>query len=88
MCEDGYTGARCTEISPDTQSCSPDSCLNNGKCVVLNNKEICDCPLEYMGSKCQKPVEKDLNPCTKMDCRHGGVCQVGIFCVILYLNVY
>lgn len=40
---------------------------------------MCDCPLEYMGSQCQKPVEKDMNPCKKIDCRHGGICQVGIY---------
>jgi len=35
-------------------------CLNAGKCSVLENKIVCECPVEYIGNRCKRKVPLEI----------------------------
>lgn len=51
-------------------SCTPSSCLNNGRCIRESSGYSCECPENYVGSRC----EIRRNPCEIIPCLNGGIC--------------
>ncbi|CAF1584961.1 unnamed protein product, partial [Rotaria sordida] len=42
-----------TTITPNSTPCSPNPCLNRGKCYKFSNTYVCVCPPEYTGPRCE-----------------------------------
>lgn len=53
LCHSGYTGEYCDEVF---DPCEEIHCLNGGNCTTQNNKFICECTPEFIGSRCQTLV--------------------------------
>nr|XP_023955738.1 stabilin-1 isoform X4 [Chrysemys picta bellii] len=68
-CHGGYTGPKCDQELPH---CRGRDCGNNGQCVLVNGKAICDCMPGYRksGSICQAQ-----DPCTSSPCSPLAVCK-------------
>uniref|UniRef100_A0A915K646 EGF-like domain-containing protein n=1 Tax=Romanomermis culicivorax TaxID=13658 RepID=A0A915K646_ROMCU len=68
MCDDGYFGERCEQLSHESSS-DPcwERCYNNGTCFVTPyGLPVCQCPPGFDGMRCQQ--------CTALDCANGAVC--------------
>jgi hypothetical protein len=66
-CDDGFTGTRCQTNIDD---CTPNPCMNGGKCQDKINDYRCDCNgTGFSGTNCQT-----AGPCIVNPCLHGGVC--------------
>ena len=63
QCLEGFTGANCETVVMET--CSKDSCLNNGLCVPEDEGYRCVCTDEWRGKRCQIRYNPscDLSPC-------------------------
>lgn len=83
-CPNGYTGNFCEKF---VGSCSPNPCLNGGKCNHVSNRYArapfydssshhyyCSCPPNYSGYFCQNKIEG----CKVNPCRNGGICYENI----------
>ena len=76
-----HEGSRC-EIEIDV--CQNETCSNNGKCVNLNNKPVCDCFSSYEGSKCELMSESLKS--TKAFISMASIVAI-IFIVFFYLFI-
>lgn len=58
--------------------CSPNSCLNNGRCYTINNSVICACTANFHGPKCEFPrTNSNFTPeCNSQLCYNNGVCTL------------
>lgn len=57
--------------------CSRDSCLNDGKCIPMNNSIICACTLDYYGPKCEyKLAGPKSEKCITNVCQNNGTCTM------------
>ncbi|XP_007479422.2 lactadherin isoform X1 [Monodelphis domestica] len=88
LCPDGFTGQNCSET--EQGPCTPNPCLNNGRCRVVTESRrgdvfaqyVCECPEGYEGPHCQKSISPG-NECNKQPCKNGGTCldqEGGYFC--------
>jgi len=64
-CPLGFVGDRC-------ELCTPDTCSNNGKCVIQNEISSCNCfGTGYEGNFCE--IQKD---CRSKKCFNNGECRI------------
>jgi len=67
VCPFGVIGKQC-------ELCTPDTCSNNGKCVIQNGISSCDCfGTGYEGSHC----EISKNDCKTLPCFNGLCIELG-----------
>uniref|UniRef100_A0A914HPZ6 Protein crumbs n=1 Tax=Globodera rostochiensis TaxID=31243 RepID=A0A914HPZ6_GLORO len=77
QCSKNFTGTWCERTlrhddvlgknvtSPPTDFCSPNPCLNDGKCLTKENGPLCECPVgRFAGAQCQ----------LKCHCSPGELC--------------
>ena len=56
---------------PDIQECLKMPCMNEGRCIDLEDGFRCECPPAYTGEYCQS----DANECERGNpCQHEGTC--------------
>lgn len=53
MCLPGYGGQFCDE---EIDLCKLSPCLNGGNCTLAKGKYNCNCPAQFVGSRCQALV--------------------------------
>lgn len=71
-CTTGYSGLFC---EMQVQNCSPNPCLNDGKCIALKgNHYQCQCAKGFHGKTC----EENFDDCQGNPCKNGGTCIDGI----------
>jgi len=63
----GWTGTNC---SVQVNECKENPCLNDGRCVDLENDFSCQCTQGFTGKRCQHEVDF----CAAEPCRNGGSC--------------
>ena len=85
VCQPGFEGKNCDR---DINECESNPCLNDGRCVDLNNAYRCDCAgTGFEGDHCQYNVNEcaaEVNPCFQGGCKdtngsyvctcHDGFC--------------
>ncbi|CAG7828356.1 unnamed protein product [Allacma fusca] len=54
-------------------TCHGHFCKNGGTCVVYNQRRVCRCPNQWIGSQCEVSIGHAANPC-QSHCLHNGVC--------------
>lgn len=57
-----------------TDKCEPSPCLNNAKCMVVDDEAVCACPVGFTGKNCETNVN---------ECEAEGLCGVNGTCVDL-----
>ncbi|KAE9551386.1 hypothetical protein FO519_005394 [Halicephalobus sp. NKZ332] len=67
-CEEGWTGSRC-EI--DVDECLENPCTNNGRCKNFPGGFHCECPIGFVGEKCER---KHFGGCSRNPCQNEGNC--------------
>lgn len=81
FCNDGKNGFSCNELADEVFSnplCRPDSCLNGGRCLPMNNSIICACKPNYYGPKCQFKLNNltAKETCLTNVCKNNGICKL------------
>ncbi|XP_053203899.1 teneurin-m-like isoform X2 [Panonychus citri] len=79
FCNQGWNGKLCT-----LEGC-PKNCNNRGVCVEQNGEYFCSCNVDWHGSDCSFPVEKECGDkinnenvdCLDPNCSGHGVCVKG-----------
>jgi hypothetical protein len=57
--------------------CLPDSCLNDGRCIPMNNSVICACEIGYYGPKCEFKLNTfRTEACLTNVCQNNGICSI------------
>ncbi|KAI3383429.1 hypothetical protein SNEBB_005763 [Seison nebaliae] len=67
LCTSNYMGRRCDVLK---DICGLHKCLNEGKCVPIENSFLCMCPPTHTGKYCESL--NDL--CLSHQCQNGGKC--------------
>lgn len=97
FCNDGKHGFSCHNLDDhmtESSICSPSSCLNNGRCIPMNNSIICACEIGYYGPRCEfKLTAVKTEPCLTNVCQNDGVCSITaargkLIIMILFKNNY
>ncbi|VDN51708.1 unnamed protein product [Dracunculus medinensis] len=72
LCDPGFTGEFC-DIEMDL--CAKSSCLNGGSCSMRNGMAFCNCPISFVGSRCQV---KNSFLCECTDGYYGELCDLKV----------
>lgn len=70
-CPTGYSGKFC---ETRVQNCSPNPCLNKGKCIAIKDHYQCQCAKGFGGLNC----DENIDDCHDNPCKNGGTCIDGI----------
>ena len=74
-CKPNAAGRRCERVL-----CKKKTCENGGRCILLDGKEICECPKSrnFAGERCELSIHD--NPCrnSSLNCMNGGICRVDV----------
>jgi hypothetical protein len=78
FCDDGNQGLTCTKSNEKVNMCSPNSCLNNGKCYTIEQSIVCACSSNFYGPKCEySRINSIFTPeCNSQLCYNNGVCSL------------
>lgn len=71
-CAEGFEGEKCQYSTND--NCSPNPCLNGGKCINGKNWFLCECTAGFTGPECRI----NINECSSNPCTLGSTCVDGI----------
>lgn len=58
---------RMSNVTWSVESCSPNPCQNDGKCLVRDRRRVCECKGHFTGLLCGL-TECDLEPCVWGKC--------------------
>ncbi len=81
FCNDGENGLSCNNLERKahvSSLCSEDACLNEGRCLPMNNSIICACKSNFYGPKCQYKLNRMIikEKCVTNVCQNNGVCSL------------
>jgi hypothetical protein len=77
FCNDGKNGFKCNHSKNEEYNtkCKKNTCLNDAKCLPMNNSIICVCKSGYYGAKCEfKITDKEI--CITNVCQNNGSCSI------------
>ncbi|KAI0224181.1 hypothetical protein LSAT2_024807 [Lamellibrachia satsuma] len=67
-CASGYKGMTCEEV---IETCTADTCVNNGTCTNSTVGINCTCPSGYGGIHCETKIQH----CKDVTCNNGSTCM-------------